>query len=351
MHMLTVTTDPNNDTSTHRYTPTGDILETEHSAASYDRSYYGHDAMGSVTDTLKGDGTPAWKHAYEPFGATTNSTPLVTGAVDTNFGYTSAYQEPTLGAEYALRARDYNPTNGRFTSTDPLTPAPTDPAISPYLYVNNQPTVLVDPTGLAGCEPGGTPDPWCALSRWLDEGIDAAEPAFEFGREISGVNDAEDCLRNGDGSACAWTAASVIPISRLGKAGESHRGNMRDRRGCTEGSPRRKTRNCHREMGVAAQQGVHARSSSDDPEAGNDRRPLRTRGGSFVSPKGTPFGQRSLPPDSASAPYRQYEVVGDLEVRGGITAPWFGQSGGGIQYELPGSVADLISRGILKPVR
>ncbi len=74
-------------------------------------------------------------------------------------------------------------------------------------------------------------------------------------------------------------------------------------------------------------------------------------GGSFVSPKGTPFGQRSLPPDSASAPYRQYEVVGDLEVRGGITAPWFGQSGGGIQYELPGSVADLISRGILKPVR
>ena len=221
MHMLTVTTDPNNDTSTHRYTPTGDILETEHSAASYDRSYYGHDAMGSVTDTLKGDGTPAWKHAYEPFGATTNSTPLVTGAVDTNFGYTSAYQEPTLGAEYALRARDYNPTNGRFTSTDPLTPAPTDPAISPYLYVNNQPTVLVDPTGLAGCEPGGTPDPWCALSRWLDEGIDAAEPAFEFGREISGVNDAEDCLRNGDGSACAWTAASVIPISRLGKAGKA----------------------------------------------------------------------------------------------------------------------------------
>lgn len=62
----------------------------------------------------------------------------------------------------------------------------------------------------------------------------------------------------------------------------------------------------------------------------------------------TPFRQRS--PESANAPYRQYEVVGDLEVRGDIAAPWFGQPGGGVQYELPSSVGDLISRGILKPV-
>lgn len=52
---------------------------------------------------------------------------------------------------------------------------------------------------------------------------------------------------------------------------------------------------------------------------------------------------------SRMLPYRQDEVVGDLEVRGGIAAPGFGQPGGGV-HELPNSVADLISRGILKPV-
>lgn len=73
-------------------------------------------------------------------------------------------------------------------------------------------------------------------------------------------------------------------------------------------------------------------------------------GGTYVSPEGTPFAQRALPPKQPNTPYRVYEVVAELEVRGGITAPWFGQPGGGIQYELPGSVGDLISRGILKSV-
>jgi hypothetical protein len=48
--------------------------------------------------------------------------------------------------------------------------------------------------------------------------------------------------------------------------------------------------------------------------------------GTFVSPQGTPFPERSLPAN---------------DVQASIAAPWFGQSGGGIQYELPSSVADL----------
>lgn len=54
-------------------------------------------------------------------------------------------------------------------------------------------------------------------------------------------------------------------------------------------------------------------------------------------------------PASVNSPYRVYEVVQELPVQGGIAAPWFGQPGGGVQYKLPSSVADLIDQGIIKP--
>jgi RHS repeat-associated protein len=49
---------------------------------------------------------------------------------------------------YHLRARQYDPTTGRFRSTDPLAPAIEDPYVSAYVYVGNQPTVFVGPSGL-----------------------------------------------------------------------------------------------------------------------------------------------------------------------------------------------------------
>jgi hypothetical protein len=72
--------------------------------------------------------------------------------------------------------------------------------------------------------------------------------------------------------------------------------------------------------------------------------------GTFASPEGTPFAERALRPDASSAPYGVYELRQPLDVQAGTTAPWFGSGGGGIQYELPTSVGDLIEAGILKRV-
>ena len=59
--------------------------------------------------------------------------------------------------------------------------------------------------------------------------------------------------------------------------------------------------------------------------------------GSFASPLGTPFEARSLPPEfQTSQPYFQYEVVAPMSVMSGQARPWFGASGYGMQYELPG---------------
>jgi RHS repeat-associated protein len=73
-------------------------------------------------------------------------------------------------------------------------------------------------------------------------------------------------------------------------------------------------------------------------------------GGTFVSPAGTPFPERALLPSTINSPYNLYEVTQPLEVRAGTVASWFGYGGGGIQYELPQSVADLIEQGFLKRV-
>jgi RHS repeat-associated protein len=71
--------------------------------------------------------------------------------------------------------------------------------------------------------------------------------------------------------------------------------------------------------------------------------------GSYVSPRGTPFGKRGLPAYyQGTKPYYQYEVVQQVTVRGGITAPAFGGSGGGVQYQFGTTIQELLGSGVLK---
>ena len=73
-------------------------------------------------------------------------------------------------------------------------------------------------------------------------------------------------------------------------------------------------------------------------------------GGTFLSPEGTPVEARSLAPGTTSKPYNVYEVEQPITVQSGEAAPWFGQPGGGTQYELPMPVSDAVAQGYLKRV-
>ncbi len=73
-------------------------------------------------------------------------------------------------------------------------------------------------------------------------------------------------------------------------------------------------------------------------------------GGTFVSPEGTPYANRALALGTESKPYNVYEVVKPLNAQGGKIASWFGQPGGGTQYELGQSISDLLEAGIIKKV-
>jgi hypothetical protein len=62
--------------------------------------------------------------------------------------------------------------------------------------------------------------------------------------------------------------------------------------------------------------------------------------GSFLAPAGLRYAQRSIPPQSLDANpaggcnYHDYLVLRPFTVRAGPIAAWFGQPGGGLQYQL-----------------
>lgn len=74
-------------------------------------------------------------------------------------------------------------------------------------------------------------------------------------------------------------------------------------------------------------------------------------GGTFVSPKGIPYTERSLPIGTDQKPYTVFEVVKPVEVQAGKIAPWFGEKGGGIQYEFSQKISDLLQQGVLRKVQ
>jgi len=108
------------------------------------------DTRGTLHAQISTTGTLERTWAHDPWGtirATTNPAPDAPTNTNT---YTGETTDPT-GLTY-LRARYYNPTLGRFLTTDPIH----QPHTTPYSYTNNQPTVFVDPTGLlpTGMHPG-----------------------------------------------------------------------------------------------------------------------------------------------------------------------------------------------------
>ena len=80
------------------------------------------------------------------------------------------------------------------------------------------------------------------------------------------------------------------------------------------------------------------------------------RGGEYMSPAGTPFEARALPPGKQADPYEQYQVLKPFTVTKEEIAPAFEQTGGGIQMRasIPevqnrfATINDLIKHGYLK---
>jgi len=75
-----------------------------------------------------------------------------------------------------------------------------------------------------------------------------------------------------------------------------------------------------------------------------------TRDGTFTAPEGTPYSKRALSPGSNNKPYEKYEVIKPIEVDSGKSKAWFGEQGGGTQYELPKKIKELIEDGSIRVI-
>lgn len=116
------------------------------------------DVHGSTINST-GAGVPR-ANSYNAYGTATGSDTL-----SPKVGYRG---ELTLGSLTNLRARDYQPSTGAFTTTDPLSGMSGTPVSNnPYHYADNDPLNRIDPTGLRtedhdlGCE--------TAISSWVCE--------------------------------------------------------------------------------------------------------------------------------------------------------------------------------------
>jgi RHS repeat-associated protein len=111
--------------------------------------FHHFDPLGTVTDLTDETGDPQWRYTYEAYGAQLSATNVSGTAPENRLRHTGQYLDPETSL-YHLRARQYDPTLGRFGALDPLEPAQPSPFDGAYAYVNARPTVLVDPLGLCG---------------------------------------------------------------------------------------------------------------------------------------------------------------------------------------------------------
>lgn len=139
-----------------RYWHGGGIDEPLAETRSGMTGYYHQDALASVTSLSSTAGTLANTYIYDAFGTLTSST----GGLTNPFQYTGRDYDPETGLRY-YRARYYEPTTGRFLSEDPVG---FKGGLDFYSYVLNEPTKLVDPSGLKCTQIS----PWMAIPAFSD---------------------------------------------------------------------------------------------------------------------------------------------------------------------------------------
>ncbi len=71
--------------------------------------------------------------------------------------------------------------------------------------------------------------------------------------------------------------------------------------------------------------------------------------GRFTAPVGTPIPSRALRPGTVEKGYHMFEVLKPFEVNSGLSTPWYGKPGMGIQYQHP-PVDVLLKHGIIEKV-
>ncbi len=122
------------------YTYGDDLISQTRNSAT---SFYHYDGLGSTRALTDGSGAITDSYNYEAFGQLLNQT----GTTENSYLFTGEQYDSGLD-QYYLRARYYDPSQGRFTQQDTWMGNNSDPVtLHKYLYANADPGNMVDPSG------------------------------------------------------------------------------------------------------------------------------------------------------------------------------------------------------------
>ncbi len=153
------------------------VSATDTSTGTQTQTYLLYDGLGSTVGLTDATGSSTASYSYDAFGALRSS---VGGG--SNYWLFTGEQRDSDSGFYYLRARQYDPTIGRFFTRDPL------PSRNRYAYVGNNPVNALDPYVLL-CDLGLF-DPCEEVDERVVQPIhntvSAAGNAFETGYEVQG---------------------------------------------------------------------------------------------------------------------------------------------------------------------
>jgi RHS repeat-associated protein len=126
------------------YTIGDDVLAQATGPTTQHLAYDGHGSTRLLTGS---SGSITSRFSFDAYGRTLNSEPETLNPSATSLLYTGEQFDSDLG-QYYLRARYYDPSNGRFNRLDPFAGNNFEPkSLQKYSYAHNDPINAIDPSG------------------------------------------------------------------------------------------------------------------------------------------------------------------------------------------------------------
>lgn len=148
LESISVETQGGADLRYYIHTPGGQLLYSME-ATTNARRFHHYDEMGNTIFVTDDAGTVIGSYAYSPFGELS----AVSGGLDNPFTWQGRHGVVDEGnGRYAVRARYYDSTTGRFLSRDPIRQTGPQSA-NPYQYALNNPLRYVDVNGKEFSDP------------------------------------------------------------------------------------------------------------------------------------------------------------------------------------------------------
>ena len=312
-------------------------------SGSWTTYWFEKNMLGDIVAVYNSSGTKILSYKYDAWGnftSTTHAADSIGGASKNPFRYRGYYYDSETGFYY-VSSRYYDPEIGRFINADSqLNQKDGILGYNMFAYCHNNPIMYSDPTGhsitlaciiigavigavAGGCagayvskKQTGKVNGWAVAAGAVGGGVVGGLVGWGVGAAITAVGAAA--------TGSAATAAAPVVQQVAEKASTAL------------------------QTYYPPNDGFSGAVQKITLEAGTLIQRTGDLVGRYIAPAGTPTQMLSLPYDKIGQPTTILQVQQSVEVLAGRVAPWFGQIGGGIQYQLGTPLDQLISEGIIK---